>query len=117
MNVTKNQIINGVVRYAKTEIVNNITDKPVKMMFAAAVKALELAPTMADKIFNKPMVSAILQEENGKYNLDNAYQILTETMTEYGDFPITLPIIKAPLIFNKTDIAKLKNYIEEGVEL
>lgn len=117
MNVTKNQIISGVVKYAKIEIINSITDKPVKMMFAAGVKSLELVPSIADKIFSNPMVSAILQEENGQYNLDNAFNILSETMTEYGDFPVTIPVVNKPLIFNKMDVAKLKEYIEEGAEL
>lgn len=117
MNVTKIQIINGVIKYAKNEIVNNITDKPVKMMFAAGVKSLELVPSVADKFFNNSIVSTIIQDENGLYNLDNIYQILTETMTEYGDFPVTIPVIKTPLIFRKSDVAKLKEYIEGGAEL
>lgn len=116
MNITKDQIIKGVVNYAKNEVVNNIPNKSVRMGVAAAVKALELVPSVADSVFNNALVSAFLHEENGTYNLDDVYTVLTATMEEYGDFPLVLPFVKVPILFNSRDVRSLKEYIERTNE-
>ena len=121
MNVTKGQILNGVIKYAKSEMIDKITDKPLKMMLAVSVSALEVNPSIADSIFNNSVVSKILSGSNGLYDIDSAFTIIEQTMTKYGDFPITIPAIKfvspteKELTFSVADVAKLKKYIIDGV--
>ena len=121
MNVTKGQIINGVIKYAKAEIIDKITDKPLKMMLAAGVSALEINPSIADSIFDNDFVSKILSENGGIYDIDSAFNIIEKTMTQYGDFPVTIPAIKfispveKELTFSIGDVTKLKKYITDGV--
>lgn len=117
MTVTKQQIINGVVKYAKNEIIDKIIDKPLKMIIATCVSMMEVNPAVVDVVFNNPMVRAILHENDGKYEIDDLIEIVEKTMNEYGDFPVKIPAIKfispaeKELSFGANDIKKLKDYI------
>ena len=120
MNVTKSEIINGVVKFAKNEVIDKIPDKALKMIIATGVSVVEINPEVADNFFNNPMVSTILKEEDGKYNLDKTFEIVEKTLTDYGDFPVKIPPIKflspneKELTFSLLDVSKLKEYISRG---
>lgn len=120
MNVSKAQIVNGVVKYAKAEIINKITDKPLKMLLATGVSMLEVNSSIADSIFDNDFISKILSENGGMYDIDSAVDVIEKTMNEYGDFPVTIPAIKfispveKQLTFTVNDIRKLKEYIVGG---
>lgn len=120
MNVTKSEIINGVVKFAKNEVIDKIPDKALKMIIATGVSVIEINPEVADNFFNNPMVSTILKEEDGKYNLDKIFEIIEKTLTDYGDFPVKIPPIKflspneKELTFSLVDVSKLKEYISRG---
>lgn len=117
MKVTKSQIINGVIEYAKSEMIDKITDKPLKMILATGISAIELNNSIVDGLFENPIVSGILGESDGKYELDDISEILFKTLDEYGDFPIIIPAIKfispyeKELKFTSSDVRKLKEYI------
>lgn len=120
MNITKNQIVTGVIQYAKKEVINKITDRPMKMIIAAAVSALELDPALADALLANDVISSILHKDGDEYDLDDAFKIIEKTMTEYGEFPVTIPAIKfispepKELKFTAADVRKLKDYIYGG---
>lgn len=116
MLVTKEQLVKALVKYAKQEIVSNISDKASKMMVAVAVKAIEANTSLLDKVFDNQIVSMMIQGEDGKYNVENIMSIISSTMDEYGDFPVQLPLIKNQLLFNKRDITKLEDCIKEVVD-
>lgn len=121
MNVTKQQIVNGLVRYAKNEIIEKISDKPLKIIIATAVSMAEAKPEIVNSIFENPIISSILDEKDGMYNLDTIGSALENAMREYGDFPINIPAIKfispaeKQLTFNIEDINKLKQYVSGGI--
>ena len=115
MEVTKGQIISGVSRYVRREMLNKITDKPFKMTISAAINLLELRPDIADKILDSPLFMA----QDGIYDLDTIEAVLTRTMDEYGDLPIKIPGIpfvspaEKEFRFNADDVRKLRGYIVE----
>lgn len=118
MNFTKQQIINGVIKYIKAEVIDKITDKPLKMTIAASVSMVELNPNIADGIFENDVLSKVLHKDNdGTYNIDVICDIIEKTMNEYGDFPVKIPAIafisptEKELNFSASDIKKLKDYI------
>lgn len=122
MNVTKQQIVNGLAKYAKDEVIAKITDKPFKMALAVGLSMLETNATIADKFFDNDLVSAILgKNDEGTYDIDNISDALEKTLTEYGDFPVKIPPIKfispteKELNFSSRDIKQLKNYIVGGI--
>ena len=113
--VTKQQIINGVIQYVRNEVIDKITDRPLKMLLATGVSILEVNPSIADPIFSNSFVSGL--EKDGSYDLDGICKILEKTMKTYGDFPVIIPAIKfispaeKELTFGIGDIQKLKKYI------
>lgn len=115
MEVTKGQIISGISRYVRKEMLNKITDKPFKMAISAGINLLELRPDIADKVLD----SSLLMGQDGIYDLDIIEAVLTRTMDEYGDLPVKIPGI--PFIspaekefrFSAEDIRKLRGYINE----
>lgn len=113
--VTKNQIINGIIKYAKTEIIDKITDRPLKMVLATGLSMLEVNPSIADPVFRNSFISSL--EKDGAYDIDGIFEIIEKTMKEYGDFPVIIPAIKfvspteKELSFNAEDVRKLKKYI------
>ena len=120
MKVTKEQILNGIINYAKAEIIDKITDKALKMMLAVGVSALEINPSIAEPLFNNDAVSKVLSERDGLYDVDSVFAIIEQTMIKYGEFPITIPAIKfvspteKELTFSVADVTKLKKYITDG---
>ena len=116
MEVTKGQMINGVVRFMKHDVIAKIPDKPFRMALSAIVNLIEVRPEAADMIFESPF----LKSESGMYDIDLLEEVVTKTIDEYGDFPITIPAIKfispteKELRFTSDDVRKLKSCIIES---
>ena len=118
MNVTKNQIIQGVVKYAKGEIIPKVAgDKPFQMTISTLVALLEMNPAIADSLLANPMVKAIMNENDGYFNLDMLEKALKQTMDQYGELQVTIPGIpfvspkEKVMTFTQNDITRLKDYI------
>jgi hypothetical protein len=118
MNVTKNQIIQGVVKYAKGEVLPKVAgDKPFQMTISTLVALLEMNPAIADTLLLNPMVMAIMGENNGYYNLDHLEKALNQSMSQYGELQITIPGIpfvspkEKVMTFTQNDITRLRDYI------
>ena len=122
MNATRQQIINGTIKYMKEEVIAKITDRPLKMVIAFGVSMFEMNSNVANKFFENGIVSQILyKNDDGTYDIEKIIDTLEKTLGEYGDFPITIPAIKfiSPtekiLNFSRQDIKTLKNYIIGGI--
>lgn len=116
MRVTQKQIKDGISRYLKDEVVTKITDKPVKMAMAFAIKMIENNDCVIDSVMNNSIVSFALEaDKDGTFDLNSAVNAINEVMDEYGTFDFELPIVKTKMSFGKTDIAKMKQYIEGSV--
>ena len=117
MKVSKQQMVNGLTKYVKEEVINKITDKPLKIVIAIGITALETNPSLADPILTNDIVSSLLREDDGTYDIDTAFDVIKKTLDEYGDFPVTIPAIKfvspeeKTLTFSGKDIKKIKDYI------
>lgn len=117
MQVTKQQIVNGIVKYSKNEMIPKISDKAFKMIVSAVTTMIELHPEVITKYLDNTMVSAIFMESDGFYDVDMMDEILEKTLEEYGDFSIKIPGIKfispeeKELNFAATDVKRLKAYI------
>ena len=113
--VTKEQIIKGVIQYARNEVINKIADRPLKIILETGVSMLEINPSIADPVFRNSFVSGL--EKEGSYDIDTISEIIEKTMKMYGNFPVTIPAIKfispveKELFFDVGDIQKLKKYI------
>lgn len=121
MNVNKQQIINGFVKYMNEEVIEKITDKPLKIAIATGVAMLQANPNLANKILDDDMVSMVLNKKvdgtSETYEIDAILRTLKTSIDRYGDFPVKIPAIKfispteKELQFSGRDIERLKECI------
>lgn len=117
MTVTKQQILTGAANYVRAEMVPHIPDKGFRVVLEALASMVELSPQAVDKYISHPMVSALLQEKDGVYDLDLVESALTRAMESQGGLLVTIPAI--PLVsphektmnFTANDIRTMKRYI------
>ena len=117
MEVSKQQLVNGVVKFAKMDVLPKITDKTFKFVLATGTSMLERNPDIADAFLDNDMISAILMEDDGLYEIDDLKESLMDAMKECGDFKIKIPGIKfispedKELSFSAQDVGRLSEYI------
>lgn len=117
MEVSKQQLVNGVVKFGKMDVLPKITDKTFKLILATGIAMLENNTDIADSLLKNDMISAILGEDDGLYEIDDLKEALMDAMKEYGDLKIKIPGIKfispddKELSFNVQDISRLSEYI------
>ncbi len=119
---SKNQIVNGLVKYVELEVISKIEDKALQIILGIGVVALKRNQDMIDAILKNPIIGYLVKEtEDGKYDLDELFDIINETLKTYGKLPVTIPAIKfispveKTLKFSTDDINKLKNCMESEV--
>ena len=118
MQITRQQMLNGAARYIRGEVIPHIPDKGVKVVLDVLAGMVELSPQVVNKYLDMPLVAAVLQEQDGFYDLDMIEAALTKAMDSYGGLELTVPAI--PLIspqpksmtFTANDIRALKRYME-----
>lgn len=119
MSVTKEQIVNGTIKYINAEVINKIPDKPLKIALAIGVSMIEKKPEVIDAFFEDDRISKILNKKNdGTYDIGEITEVIEKTLAEYGDFPVKISPIKfispteKELSFSTSDIRKLREYVE-----
>lgn len=117
MQATRAQIISGAANFLRGEVIPHIPDVTFRGMLEAGAAMVEMAPQMADKLFNNPMFAAMLQEKDGAYDLDFAESAICKAMEKHGNWSITIPGMKwispqeKTLTFTPNDVKALKRYI------
>ena len=117
MQVSKDKIGKGIVKYIRTDMIPNVPDKSMQMILDGAAMFIERKPDILDPYIKSGVIAMALGEKNGMYDLDGAEEILTNLMNKYGGFTITIPPIKflmpeaKVMNFTADDIRKLKQYI------
>lgn len=119
--VTKKELLTGVIRYAKNEVIPHVSDRSLKMVLSAVLYAVDAKPDILDPFLNNAIVSAILQSENGlMYDTTVIFDVLDNLVKEYGGIPIVIPPVKfitateTMLTFKEGDIEELKKYVEKS---
>ena len=118
MQITRQQMLNGAARYIRGEVIPHIPDKGVKVVMDVLAGMVEMSPQAVSKYLDMPIVAAVLQEQDGFYDLDMIEAALTKAMESYGGLELTVPAI--PLIspqpksmtFTANDIRAMKRYME-----
>lgn len=119
--VTKKELLTGVIRYVKNEVIPHVSDRGLKMVLSAVLYAVDAKPDILDPFLNNTIVSAILRSENGlMYDTTVIFDVLGNLAKEYGGIPIVIPPVKfitateTMLTFKEGDIEELKKYVEKS---
>jgi hypothetical protein len=117
MMISKDQLVNAVVKFIAADLIPQVGDRNTKFVLAMAKDSLKENGDLADEFLHSPMVSSLIKEEDGMYDITHFSSILKNVLSEYQSFPVTIP--KIPL-FSPTekvlkitaeDIDKLMKYI------
>ena len=121
MRVTKQQIVNGIVSYIESEVLPQVDDRSVKILASIAIKSIQSNSKMQDMIFANLVVKTLLiEDESGTYEIDELFRVVSESIDQYGSFPVEIPPIplispsQKTLSFNGQDIAEMKRRIERS---
>lgn len=116
---SKNQIVNGLIKYVELEVISKVEDKALQIVLAIGITALKRNQDLIDAILKNPFINYLVKEtEDGKYDLEEVFDIMDETLKTYGKLPINIPAIKfispteKTLKFSTEDISKLKQFME-----
>lgn len=115
--ITKKELLVGVIKFVKNEVIPHISEKSLRIVLSGALYAIDAKPAIVDPFLNSPIISAILQGENGMCDTDTIFTMLENLAKDYGGIPVTIPPIKfvtsteTTLTFYSGDIAKLKEYV------
>lgn len=115
--ITKKELLVGVIKFVKYEVIPHISEKSLRIVLSGALYAIDAKPAIVDPFLNSPIVSTILQGENGMYDTDTIFAMLETLASDYGGIPVTIPPIKfvtsteTTLTFYSGDVAKLKDYV------
>lgn len=121
MMVTKKQLVNGVIKFIDNDLIPHVGDRNTKFVLAMAKDSLKENSDLADSFLESPMVSSLVSEIDGSYDITHLSTILKNVLSEYQAFPVTIP--KIPL-FSPTekvlkitpeDIEKLMSYFAPEV--
>ena len=117
MKVTKEQLVNGVVKFIENNLMKDVGDRHMKFVLAMAKDSLKENENLIDSFFKSPMMSTIVMENDGNYDLTHFFSILKSVMSEYNSYSIALPKIplfspvEKSLKITSEDIDKLIKYI------
>jgi len=117
MMISKEQLVNAVVKFIAADLIPQVGDRNTKFVLAMAKDSLKGNSDLADDFLHSPMVSSLIKEEDGMVDISNFSSILKSVLSEYQSFPVTIP--KIPL-FSPTekvlkitaeDVDKLMKYV------
>lgn len=120
MQISRQQMLNGAAKYIRGEVLPHIPDKGVKVVMETLAAMVEMSPKIINKYLDMPVVAAILQEQDGFFDLDMVEAALVKAIEKHGGLEITVPAI--PLIspvpksmtFSANDVRAMKRYMEGG---
>ena len=116
--VTRNQIVNGVVKFIEDDMMKANGSGTSKFIIGLGKNAIKKNPAIIDEMLKNPIIHAIMPETDGKYDIEPVAVMLKETMSENGSLPLKLP--KIPLLLpdgdeirlNSSDVDKIISYIK-----
>ena len=102
---TKKQIADALVKFIHNDLINDIEDKHSKFSLCMAKKALRENPDILDHFLESPVVSSVIKEQDGMYDIDVFAKTLKNVLNEYDSYSITIP--KIPMFAPKDCVIKI----------
>ena len=121
MQISRQQMLNGAAKYIRSEVLPHIPDRGVKVVMETLAAMVEMSPKIVNQYLEMPVIAAILQEQDGFYDLDMVEAALVKAIETHGGLEITVPAI--PLVsptaksmtFSASDIRAMKRHMEGGM--
>lgn len=102
---TKKQIADALAKFIHNDIINDIDDRHLKFSLTMAKKALRENPDLLDNFLASPIVSSVVKEQDGMYDVDVFAKTLKSVLNEYESYPVIIP--KIPVFAPKDSVLKI----------
>ena len=116
---TKKELADSLVKFINNDLMNDIEDKHLKFSLCIAKKALHENPDVLDTFLDSPIISSVIKEVDGEYNIDSFVRTLKSVLSEYGSYSVVIPKIPmfsptdSELKITAEDIDKILLYLKE----
>ena len=113
MKVNRNQIVAGIDKFIRADVMSKIPDRSLLIALEMGLTWLKRYPERIDSYLK-------FCETNGEYDIDEIIEIAQAALKKHGAFPVTIPAVpfispaEKILSFSADDVATLKQYIEGG---
>lgn len=115
MDVTKQQIHRGVVKYLEHDVLNAVEGDAFVLWTTALLTAIiKRSERLVDTILDNPWVILLARNPDGTYNTDVLFDSLNEVAGKYGNLDLKSSPLKLPVVFSMEDFKHLRAYIEGG---
>lgn len=117
---TKKDIAEALIKFINNDLMGDIEDKHLKFSLCMAKKALRENPDILDEFLDSPIVSSVIKESDGGYEVEAFAKTLKNVLSEYDSYAIMIP--KIPMFAPKDsiikitaeDVDKLVSYMNQG---
>lgn len=110
-NFTSEQIIEGLMKYADTEIIYKLPTTGKWVVGTAIVLASNKLPAVVEYIKSIPAAQMLgIVDEAGNIDADQILEALRKTADRYGSMTVTFPLVGS-MTFSSDDVERLKTYI------
>lgn len=111
MNYTSEQIINGLLNYADTEVMTKLPTSGKWVMGTAIMLASNKIPIIVDNLKESPVVKMLgIVDEEDNIDADALINAMRSASEKYGSMTLDVPLV-GRLTFNSNDIERLKTYL------
>ena len=102
---TKKQIADALAKFIHNDLINDIDDRHLKFSLTMAKKALRENPDLLDHFLASPIVSSVVKEQDGMYDVDVFAKTLKNVLNEYESYSVIIP--KIPVFAPKDSVLKI----------
>lgn len=114
---TKKEIADAVCKFIANDLMDGIDDSGTRFSLCMAKKALHDSPGIIDSFMKNPMVSGLVKESGGEYELDALARTLKNVLNGYDSYPVEIPGVPlfAPnggtVLIASQDVDKITGYL------
>lgn len=113
--VTKEQFINGLVRFFDSDVIPQLPTAGKWMVGAMVIGASKKAENIIASLSVNPVVKAMgMIDENGMIDIDLLADSLRQSADKYGKLSVSFPVV-GTMTFSSNDIERAKLYITGGI--
>ena len=102
---SKKELADAIVKFISNDLMSDIDDRHLKFSLCMAKKALHENPDLLDGFLDSPIVSSVIKEQEGMYDVDLFAKTMKNVLSEYDSYSIMIP--KIPMFSPKDNILKI----------
>lgn len=102
---SKKEMSDALIKFITNDLMNDIDDRHLKFTLCMAKKAMKENPDLLDGFLDSPIVSSVIKEQDGMYDIDSFAKTMKNVLSEYDSYTIMIP--KIPMFAPKDNVLKI----------